>query len=137
VVVNGKKILSDEYAISIKANIKEDFSKMSVEERQQAPILEYTPAINFGTIKAGKKVPTKFTLSNVGVNPLIIRRAFIIDEAITLSAPKTIKGGKKADLKVELNTQNMKVGNYSRVITVITNDPTHSVVRLTINWTIE
>ena len=137
VVVNGKKILSDEYAISIKANIKEDFSKMSVEERQQAPILEYTSTINLGTIKAGKKVPTKFTLSNVGVNQLIIRRAFINDEAITLSAPKTIKGGKKADLKVELNTQNMKVGNYSRVITVITNDPAHSVVRLTINWTIE
>ena len=137
VMVNGEKKLTDEYAITLKADLKEDFSKMTVEERQQAPILEYTPAINFGTIKAGKKVPTKFTLSNVGVNPLIIRRAFIIDKAITLSAPKTIKGGKKADLKVELNTQNMKVGNYSRIITVITNDPAHSVVRLNITWTIE
>ncbi|MBR2935990.1 MAG: DUF1573 domain-containing protein [Paludibacteraceae bacterium] len=137
VVVNGQTILSEEYAINIKANIKEDFSKMSVADRQQAPIMEYTSTANLGTIKAGKKVAAKYTLSNIGVNSLIIRRAFINDSAITLTAPKTIKGGKKADIKVELNTADMTPGNYSRVITIITNDPAHAVVRLHMNWTIE
>lgn len=110
---------------------------MSVADRQQAPIMEYTSTANLGTIKAGKKVAAKYTLSNIGVNSLIIRRAFINDSAITLTAPKTIKGGKKADIKVELNTADMTPGNYSRVITVITNDPAHAVVRLHMNWTIE
>lgn len=137
VIVNGQKIISDEYAITIKANIKEDFSKMTVEERQQAPIMEYDPTVNLGKLKSGKKIGTKFTLSNAGVNSLIIRRVIANDEMIILTAPKTIKGGKKADLKVEINTQGMPVGNYSRIVTVITNDPVHSVVRLYLNWTVE
>lgn len=137
VVVNGQQVLTEEYAINIKANIKEDFSNMTVEERQQAPILEYSSTINLGTISANKKIASKYTLSNAGINPLIIRRAFINDPAIVLTAPKNIKGGKKADLKVEVNTQHMTPGNYTRIITVITNDPAHSVVRLHLNWTIE
>lgn len=137
IVVNGKKILSDEYAITIKANIKEDFSNMSVEERLQAPIMEYNPSMDLGTITAGKKISTKFTITNAGVNALLIRRAIANDNAIELTSPKTIKGGKKADLKVEINTQNLPAGNYTRVVTLITNDPVHSLVHLYLNWTVK
>ena len=57
---------------------------------------------------------------------------------ITVIAPKSaIKGGKKADLKLELNAQELSAGNYSRVITLITNDPAHAVVRLYIDWVVE
>ena len=137
VVVNGQQILTEEYAIGIKANVKEDFSQLTIEERQQAPIMEFTPSVNLGTMKAGKKAASKCTISNAGINTLLIRRVIINEDAVTLSAPKSIKGGKKADLKIELDTHNMTPGNYTRVITVITNDPAHSVVRLHLNWTVE
>ena len=138
VMVNGEKKMTEEYAITLKADLKEDFSKMSVEERQQAPIVEYTATINLGTVKTGKKIASKTTLSNVGLNPLVIRRVISNDDNIHVYAPKSaIKGGKKADLKFDLNTVNMKAGTYTRVITVITNDPAHSVIRLRVEWVIE
>jgi hypothetical protein len=138
VMVNGEKKLTDEFAITLKADLKENFSKMTVEERQQAPIVEYAATTNLGTIKAGKKIASKITLSNVGLNPLVIRRVISNDNEIHVYAPKSaIKGGKKADLKFDLNTVDMKAGTYARVITVITNDPTHSVIRLRVEWVVE
>ena len=138
VMVNGEKKLTDEFAITLKADLKEDFSKMTVEERQQAPIVEYAATTNLGTIKAGKKIASKITLANVGLNPLIVRRVISNDKDINAYAPKSaIKGGKKADLKFDLNTANMAAGTYARVITVITNDPTHSIIRLRVEWVVE
>jgi hypothetical protein len=138
VMVNGEKKLTDEYAITLKADLKEDFSKMTVEERQQAPIVEYAATTNLGTIKTGKKIASKITLSNVGLNPLVIRRVISNDKDINAYAPKSaIKGGKKADLKFDLNTANMAAGTYARVITLITNDPAHSVIRLRVEWVVE
>ncbi len=138
VVVNGEKKMTDEFAITLKADLKEDFSKLSVEERQQAPILEITNPIQLGTIKAGKKLSSKVTLSNVGMNALVVRRIISNDTNINLVAPKSaIKGGRKADLKLEVNALDLEAGNYSRIITIITNDPAHTVVRLRVDWVVE
>ena len=138
VIVNGKRNLTADYAITLKADLKEDFSALTVEERQQAPILEVADKIQLGTVKVGKKLTSKITLSNVGVNPMLVRRVISNDSHLTVIAPKSaIKGGKKADLKLELNAQELSAGNYSRVITLITNDPAHAVVRLYIDWVVE
>ena len=100
--------------------------------------MEYAATTNLGTIKNGKKIASKITLSNVGLNPLVIRRVISNDTDINAYAPKSaIKGGKKADLKFDLNTANMAAGPYARVITLITNDPAHSVIRLRVEWVVE
>lgn len=137
VVINDQPIYTDEYAITIKAELKEDFSKMTVEELQQAPIVE-VKIPNLDTLKANKKYNARLTISNAGINPLAIRRIITSDETITITAPKaTIKGGRKTDINMLINTAGLKPGNYTRTITIITNDPKKSVLNLAINWVIE
>lgn len=137
VVVNGQRQLTNEFAITMKADIKEDFTGMTTEQIQQAPILDIANTINLGTIKAGKKFTTKFTLSNAGINPLSVRR-IVNDDKVQVVAPKaTIKGGKKYDATMTINAVGLEPGNYTRTITVITNDPKRSVARITINWVIQ
>lgn len=138
VKVNGKRVLTDEYAIIIKANIVEDFTKMTAEEMQLAPITEVATTLDLGVVKAGKKVNSKVVLGNVGVNPLYIRRVYSNDKNLTTLPPKSaIKGGKKGEIKLELNTQNMSSAQYSREVIIITNDPKRSVVKVKVNWTVE
>lgn len=138
IIVNGERNLTDPFAITIKANLKEDFSQMTVEELQQAPIFDVSNVIDLGTLKAGKKLNSKLSIANAGINPLIIRRIVSNDDIIHVATPKTaIKGGKKMDSNLVVNTAGLQAGNYSRVVTIITNDPKKSVVKLTFNWVIE
>ena len=138
VVVNGKRKITDDYAITLKADIKEDFSYMSVEDQQQAPILEVNDQVNLGSVKAGKKLVSKLVLSNVGVNPLWIRRVVSTDNTVFVVTPKSaIKSGRKVDAKVEINTSGLAAGNYSRQISIINNDPKKSVTKVTLNWVVE
>ena len=138
-IVNNKRILSDEYAITLKADLREDFSHMTVEERQQAPIIEFNSTLDLGVIKKGKISSHKLHISNVGVNPLIIRRIVCDDANVKIVAPKSpIKGGRSIDLKLDIDaTANTAPAQYSRFITLITNDPAHANIRVRINWTIE
>ena len=60
------------------------------------------------------------------------------DATITVAQPKAaIKKGKKLDTNMIISTMGLEAGNYTRMITVITNDPKKSVVKLTINWVVE
>ena len=138
VQVNGKRELSDAYAITIKANLVEDFSGMSAEDIQQAPIVEINTEINAGVIKAGKKLTIKVPLSNAGVNPLMVRRAYSNDAELEVQQPKAaIKGGKKADIRVDINAINTNPAQYSRTLTVITNDPKKPISKVKVTWTVE
>ena len=139
VMINGKREINSNYEISIAANIKEDFSKLTVEERQQAPIVEVTREINLGTISKGKKVAQKLTVSNVGINPLIVRRVVVSDQQVHVTEPKSaIKAGRKADLKLEVVVNaDTAPAQYSRVITLITNDPQTPVINIKLSWIVE
>lgn len=143
-MVNGKRNLTEEYAVHLTANITEDFSSLTVEQRQQAPIVEIERNINLGTVKSGKKASFKIALNNAGINPLMVRRIVLDDNQLHITAPKGgIKGGHHADLKAEVNTQVAKgqaaiePAQYSRMATLITNDPENPVITLRINWTVE
>ena len=138
VQVNGKREISNTYAITIKVNLVEDFSKMTAEDIQQAPIAEISTEIHAGVIKAGKKLTTKVTLSNAGVNPLVVRRAYSNDAELEVQQPKAaIKGGKKADIRVDINAINTNPAQYSRTLTVITNDPKKPISKVKVTWTVE
>jgi hypothetical protein len=138
-IVNGKRVETDEYAITLSTDIREDFSQMTVEQRQQAPIIEIAESIDLGVIKMGKVSSHKVHLNNAGVNPLLIRRIITDGQYIKVATPKNpIKGGRGLDLKLDLDASKIKeAANYSRTITLITNDPAHATIKLRINWTIE
>ncbi len=136
VIINGKRELSDTYQITLNATVREDFSKMTAEERQQAPIFEMANKLDLGEMKAGATLTHKLEFKNAGVNQLIIRK-IACRNASGLSfkpAKSTLKGGKSSILNINLSTKDLKPGTYTRQVEVITNDPNRSRLFLTITW---
>lgn len=135
---NGKREQIEEQAITLMADIKEDFRKLSEEEKQLAPIAEIQQTLNLGTVKIGKKLATKLEVHNAGINPLIIRRVIANDEHMTATTPKAaIKNGRTAAIAVEINTSKLQPTQYTRVVKLITNDPNKSVIDVRLTWTVE
>lgn len=135
---NGIHDRSDANAIILSHDIKEDFSKMTVEEIQQAPIAEIAKDINLGEIQAGKKFQTKINLSNAGINPLVVRRVLANDPNIAVTASKSsIKNGHKTTIPVTIDASKMPAAQYTRIVTVITNDPKAAVIQVRLNWTVK
>lgn len=142
VVVDGKQVQTNEYKLTFKAEVDEDFSQMSVEERQQAPIIEMTDYVNLGVVSPGKTIKSTLAFRNIGANPLILRRVYNNNEFIHISAPKSaIKSGKHAELKLSLNAMMdgnpMPSGSYTREIMVITNDPNSPKKTVKLEWTVK
>ena len=137
VVVDGKKELSDTYKLTVKANIVEDFSALTTEQKQQAPIIEVANELNAGKIAAGKNLKYILPVKNTGVNPLEVRRAYSTEKALTVKAPKAVKSGKKGAVAIDINTKGMQAGAYSREVVIITNDYQNPVKRVKISFTVE
>lgn len=137
VVVDGKKDLSDMFMLTVTANIEEDFSQMTVEEKQQAPIIEVPAEINAGKFAAGKAHKLVVPVKNIGVNPLEIRRVYSTESSLKITAPKPVKSGKKGAMAITLDTKGVASGVYSREVFVITNDYANPVKKVKINYTVE
>ena len=138
VVVDGKKDLSEPYRLTIKANIEEDFSNLSVEQKQSAPIIEVPAEINAGKFAAGKVHKFVLPIHNSGVRALEIRRAYCPDERVNVkSTPKPIKSGKKGALALDINAKELKAGAYSREIILISNDFVNPIKKVKLNFTVE
>lgn len=136
-VINGKKVLTDEYKITITADVQENFDNLTIQQRQNAPICEVEKNINLGTVAPGKKIAKNINIKNAGASTMAVRRAYTSATELTLAAPKSIKNGKTGSIKVTVNTQGLAVGAYEREMTVITNDPVNPRKTIRINWTIE
>lgn len=138
VVVDGKKNLSEAFAITVKAIIAEDFSQLSVEDKQQAPIIEVAQRVDLGKMAAGKGYKYVIPVKNIGVNPLEIRRVVSVDPTLTIKSVKSgIKSGKTGAIAVGIDAKDLQPGVYTREITIISNDYLRSIKRVTINFTIE
>ncbi len=139
VVLNGKKIFSDEYTLLVTGNLIEDFGKMTFDQKRKAPILEMpTKQLELGKIKPGAKRVGKFKVTNKGDNALEIRRIINSNKELTVRHGKTtILGGKSSEISVELNTKNLMEGEYKKSITIQSNDPDNSFFILVLNWTVQ
>ena len=138
VVIDGKRNISEPYKLTIKADIVEDFSKLSVEDKQKAPIIETAAEQNVGKVAAGKVHKYVFPIKNVGENPLEIRRVYTTAELLNIkSAPKAVKSGKKGAVAVEINTKGLAAGAYSREVVVITNDYVNPIKKVKFNFVVE
>ena len=135
--VDGKRDWSETYQLVIKANVVEDFSQMTLEEKQQAPIIETPAEWNAGKIAAGKTKRFSFAIKNAGVNPLDIRRVYANEPAVNCKAPKAVKSGKKGSITVDINAAGLTAGNYSREVVIITNDYQNPIKKIKLNFTVE
>ncbi|MCQ2341251.1 MAG: DUF1573 domain-containing protein [Paludibacteraceae bacterium] len=132
--VNGKTENSEAYAITLTANVREDFSKLTEAQRLNAPIADIAKEINLGVLPAGKaKVSKTLPLSNAGVNPLYIRRVIAADDMIFPVVKNGLKSGKR-ELKFVVNTTKMASTKYQRGITIITNDPRNPIQTIKLTW---
>ncbi len=132
VVVNGKFVNDKKFQITTYANIVEDFSSMTAEQKANAPVLNISNSLNIGEIKAKSKQTVKLPIGNDGKSELLIHKISSDNNAITVTGPKAIKAGKKDDIKLEINTENMKAGKFSSRVTLITNDSKKSAISVLI-----
>ena len=137
VIVDGKKELTETFELTIKANIVEDFSTLTVEQKQQAPIIECPAEINAGVIAAGETLKYMLPIKNTGANALEIRRAYATDPALTIKAPKAIKSGKKGALTIDINAKELEAGQYTRELVIISNDYQRSIHKVRIVFTVQ
>lgn len=143
VMINGKKQIKEEYKITLNVTVDEDFSNLTAEQKQQAPIIECQKAIDLGVITPGKKVKFTLPFNNAGVNPLLVRRIVNLSEDMFhASALKTtVKSGKKSGILIETEGKkgniDLKPGEYHRTITLITNDPQNPKIQITVGWTVK
>lgn len=138
IVVNGKQVATDDYKIIVRADIDEDFSTLSAEDHRNAPILDVAATVNMGNIAAGKVGKRTVSLTNVGADPLKIRRVLNNNKELKATYNKSeLKNGKSAQLKLEVPTAGLQAGAYSRQLTLITNDPAKPKFVITINWIVE
>ncbi|MBR2166018.1 MAG: DUF1573 domain-containing protein [Paludibacteraceae bacterium] len=137
VVVDGKLVKTDEFKLTIKANIVEDFSNLTLEQKQNAPIIEVPAEFNAGKFVKGKIYKYTFPVKNAGSNPLEIRRAYCADTRLDAKAPKAVKSGKKGAISVLIDTRELDPAAFTREMVIITNDYQNPIKRVKINFTVE
>jgi hypothetical protein len=131
-LINGKHVSGQRLYVA--ATIVEDFNTMSDEEKAKAPKLEFSEKVfSFGEITQGEKKEHIFKLKNTGKSNLIIRKTHAGCGCTAIAPNKRIvKAGEEAEIKVVFNSRGRR-GRQNKFITIITNDPNNSSVRLRIS----
>ncbi|HNW98968.1 MAG TPA: DUF1573 domain-containing protein [Bacteroidales bacterium] len=140
--------------ITVSANILEDFSKLTPEQKKTSPKIVFENEIyDFGTIKEGDTAKYTFNFKNNGKGNLIIRKikascGCVTTQIINKSVKKKksnvavagdkflFKKGKSGSIEIVFNSTGRK-GDPTKTITVITNDPETPVINLSIKGKVE
>ena len=113
-------------------NIKEDFSKMTKEERENAPVITLeSNTFDFGQVKKGETVKLTCKISNHGKSALIIHDIQPGTNVISSSVKTaTIESGKYLDIEFTYKVLGGRQGEQKMNVDVISNDPANSVLPL-------
>ena len=126
----------DDYknSIAVSTTLEEDFSKLSAEDLNNAPVVTYDmESFDFGDIKPGTKNEHVFNLKNTGKKDLIIRDVKSSCGCTAVTPTKNIvSSGESVPLKVVFDSTG-KSGRQNKTITVITNDPKNPTTILRIS----
>lgn len=129
IFVRGMETRMENNHISVMADIWEDFSALSKEQRKQAPEIDVqTTSINFGH---GDGTRTQdIIIQNTGHDKLVIRKVQNDDtEAFSTSLDHaTLKPGESTRLRITFNAARTQKRSLNHHITIISNDPSNSRV---------
>jgi hypothetical protein len=124
----------------VSANLVEDFSSLSQEDLNNAPVFKVaTTTVDLGKIKGSTQNEVEFKFTNAGKNDLILRhvRASCGCTAIQQGAQGVgIKAGESSSIKATFSSGSYN-GKVTKAIYVYTNDPKNSEVVLMINADVE
>lgn len=112
--------------ITVSADIREDFSKMTAAQKAEAPVAFINNReVNFGQVATS--ATRSLTITNNGKSNLIIRKINNDNRAFQCEMSKnTIQPGKSAELKITFDSKKANQRILSNQIMVITNDPERS-----------
>jgi len=125
---NGEK---DKRAVSLTANVEEDFSNYTDEQLKNAPSIVFEKKeFKFDTLQQGESVSNVFKFKNEGKSDLIIRNTKTSCGCTASKSGKDIiKPGEESTIDVTFNSRG-KRGMQHKSITITTNDPKNSTVVL-------
>jgi hypothetical protein len=126
------------YFLTATASLCEDFSKLTVDQKANAPVVALeSNSFPFGKVAEGEKVTYNFKVTNKGRTDLVLRKLSSTC-GCTTAAPtnNNIKPGKTETIKITFDTQG-RTGEQTKVITVITNSPSMRTFNLTLKGTVE
>ena len=128
--VNGKNVNNNRFTVT--AKIVEDFSKLTPEERKNAPMVNFEKTVyDFGSAKQNSKVMHTFKFKNTGKRDLKIRKIRATCGCTTVEPSKSvIPPGESGSFKAIFRTGSRN-GQQRKLIYFISNDPENSTVRLT------
>ena len=128
-IINNKKYLFNKFYIY--ANFKEDFSKLTRNQLDFAPLCSLNiEDYDFGKINSGKKYKCKFIITNKGKSDLVIRKINTSCSCLKiLCKHKILKPQQETSLEVTLDTYGKK-GKILKAIYLTTNDPENPNITL-------
>ncbi|MDA3852622.1 MAG: DUF1573 domain-containing protein [Bacteroidales bacterium] len=111
--------------LKLSATITEDFSKLSSQDRANAPKATLSSRkLDFGSVKRGESVVQTFTIKNTGKNLLLIHSVKSTSTIVKCSVSQTeVPVGEIATVELVLDTNRTK-GRQYKTVNVISNDPT-------------
>lgn len=128
-----------EYELPTLVVVKEDFSNMSPEKMEKAPVaVPSTERVELGKIShKSDPVFIKFQLKNEGKSDLNIRRLYSVDKGVVAKAKdKVIKKEKSTDIVIIIDPKQQTGSLINSRLQIITNDPVHPIhnVRIVGQW---
>jgi hypothetical protein len=138
IVLNG--VTQENVYYYVSANLVEDFSSLSKEDIENAPVFKVeTTTVDLGKIKGNTQNEVEFKFTNAGKNDLVLR---YIRSSCGCTAVQQgnqgvgIKAGQSSSIKATFNSGSYK-GKVTKAIYVYTNDPKNSQVVLMLNADVE
>lgn len=127
------------YRLPVTAIVNEDFSGLSQEQMQKAPIASVTDSsLDLGTVRGDTPATGRLRLDNLGKSTLYIRRVYSTDPGISASVSATdIKKGRHADIIVTVDPSAISGKIINAKLSLITSDPVNPVQTLRVSGMIE
>ena len=129
IFVRGMETRMENNHITVMADIWEDFSDLTKDQRKQAPEIDVqTTNINFGHGTDNRS--HDIVIRNTGHEKLVIRKVQNDDpESFTIHTEQTsLKPGEATRLRITFNAAKTKKHSLNQHITIISNDPSNSRV---------
>lgn len=127
IVIRSSDQSPEEIRLGSVITIREDFRKLTPDQRARSPHLKVTPDIvDLGRLGPNEKpVKKELTLANTGAKPLVLRRIMSPDPAVSVKVSKDkIAPGKSATMTVNVDPSLAADADMINArITIIANDP--------------
>lgn len=130
-VVNGKKELRKDEALGFWAFTKEDFSKLTDEQKAKAarPMFKES-TFSFGKRHKGETIHAEFTFKNEGKTDFLVYKVNADACCWSHSDIPVAKPGESVTFRVHLDTKDMPKGEVLTIVTLTTNSPLRPIVNL-------